>query len=184
MDVKHTQNTNSFQPENVHATISDASIIFNAGEKPCNIDSCKCLYPPHARSDNAAPSGNETMNSAQYPEGRVEVKREDSVITVTLIGWITEALTALVQTKLEHELLQSNSACILYDGLYMNDPSLTLVFLMQSFHQRLNERIAKSAIVVPGYRLAFLSRLAFGQDESKYRVFYNDRDEALGWLKS
>lgn len=124
------------------------------------------------------------MNPAQYPEGRVEVKRHGSIITVTLIGWITETLTTIVQTELERELLQPGNSYVLYDGLYMNDPSLTLVFLMQSFHQRLKERIVKSAIVVPGYRLAFLSRLAFGQDENKYRVFYNDRDEALGWLKS
>lgn len=120
----------------------------------------------------------------QFPEGRVEVEREGSVIHVTLIGWITEALTEVVQTRLEQELLQAGTSCILYDGLYMNDPSLTLVFLMQSFHQRLSERISKSAIVVPGYRLAFLSRLAFGENESKYRVFYNDRDQALLWLKT
>jgi hypothetical protein len=119
---------------------------------------------------------------AQFPEGRVEVKRDGMVITVTLIGWITESLTDVVQRRLEDELLQSASSCILYDGLYMNDPSLTLVFLMQSFHRRLRERISKSAIVVPGYRLAFLSRLAFGGDESKYRVFYNDRAEACDWL--
>ncbi len=124
------------------------------------------------------------MNSAQYPEGRVEVKRDGSIITVTLIGWITESLTESVQKEVEKELLASNRACLLYDGLYMNDPSLTLVLLMQSFHERLNERITRSAIVVPGYRLAFLSRLAFGQDDSKYRVFYNDRDEALAWLNS
>lgn len=123
------------------------------------------------------------MNSVQYPEGRIEVSRDDSIVVVTLIGWITEALTELVQEKVEQELLSANSSCILYDGLYMNDPSLTLVFLMQSFQQRMNGRIAKSAIVVPGYRLAFLSRLAFGQDEQKYRVFYNDRDEALRWLQ-
>ncbi|HEY9789697.1 MAG TPA: hypothetical protein V6D22_04815 [Candidatus Obscuribacterales bacterium] len=123
------------------------------------------------------------MKAAQYPEGRVEVTRDGSIITVTLIGWITEALTELVQDNLERELLFANSSCILYDGLYMNDPSLTLVFLMQSFYQRMNDRIAKSAIVVPGYRLAFLSRLAFGQDDRKYRVFYNDRNEALCWLR-
>lgn len=124
------------------------------------------------------------MDPAQYPEGRVEVKRDGFIITVTLIGWITEALTELVQRQLEAELMQSSSSSILYDGLYMNDPSLTLVFLMKSFHERLNGRISKSAIVVPGYRLAFLSRLAFGQDEHKYRVFYNDREEALAWLKN
>ena len=55
---------------------------------------------------------------------------------------------------------------------------------MQSFHLRLRERIARSAIVVPGYRLAFLSRMAFGEDESRYRVFCNDREEALTWLNS
>ena len=123
------------------------------------------------------------MDTAQYPEGRVEVKREGSVISVTLIGWITEGLTELVQRQVEQELLTSHDAShILYDGLYMNDPSLTLVFLMKSFHERLAERISKSAIVVPGYRLAFLSRLAFGQNENAYRVFYNDRSEALNWL--
>jgi hypothetical protein len=121
----------------------------------------------------------------QYPEGRVEVKHEGSIISVTLIGWITEALTEVVQSELERELLSAGeSSCVLYDGLYMNDPSLTLVFLMQSFHERLAHRIAKSAIVVPGYRLAFLSRLAFGQNEANYRVFYNDRNEALRWLAS
>jgi hypothetical protein len=111
------------------------------------------------------------MDCAQFPEGRIDVTRDDTIITVTLIGWITESLTELVQNRVEAELLKADSSCILYDGLYMNDPSLTLVFLMQSFHQRLTER------------LAFLSRLAFGNDASKYRVFYNNRDEALLWLR-
>jgi hypothetical protein len=122
------------------------------------------------------------MNAAKLPEGRVEVKRNGPIITVTLIGWITEELTEEVQQRIQQELLHSHSSCILYDGLYMNDPSLTLVFLMQSFHQRLSDRISKSAIVVPGYRLAFLARVAFGNDDSKYRVFYNDRQEAVEWL--
>ena len=121
--------------------------------------------------------------SAQYPQGRVEVRRDGSVIIVTLIGWLTEELTELLQKQIEGELMHSDTSCILYDGLYMNDPSLTLTLLMQSFHERMNERITKSAIVVPGYRLAFLSRLAFGKYEERYRVFYNDREEALTWLE-
>lgn len=124
------------------------------------------------------------MNAAKLPEGRVEVSRDGSIITVTLIGWITEELTEHVQKCLEEELAKADSSSILYDGLYMNDPSLTLVFLMQSFHQRLSERICKSAIVVPGYRLAFLARVAFGTDEAKYRVFYNEREEAVQWLNN
>jgi len=122
------------------------------------------------------------MDSPQYPEGRIEVSRSGSIIVVTLIGWLTEDLTELLQRQIEGELMHSDASCILYDGLYMNDPSLTLTLLMQSFHERMNERISKSAIVVPGYRLAFLSRLAFGKHEDRYRVFYNDRDKALRWL--
>ncbi len=122
------------------------------------------------------------MDSPQYPEGRVEVSRSGSIIVVTLIGWLTEDLTELLQRQIEGELMHSDTSCILYDGLYMNYPSLTLTLLMQSFHERINERIAKSAIVVPGYRLAFLSRLAFGKHEDRYRVFYNDRYKALRWL--
>lgn len=122
--------------------------------------------------------------SSQFPEGRVEVVRDGSVIKVTLIGWITDSLTETVQQRLEEELLKADRSSILIDGLYMNDPTMTSVLLMQSFHERMNERIHQSAIVVPGYRLAFLSRLAFGKDEGKYRVFYNDRDEALAWLSA
>lgn len=123
------------------------------------------------------------MDTAKIPEGKLDVKRDGAIITVTSIGWITEALTELAQRRLEEELVKTDSSCILYDSLYMNDPSLTLVFLMQSFHQRFSDRISKSAIVVPGYRLAFLSRLAFGANDSNYRVFYNDREQALNWLR-
>lgn len=122
-------------------------------------------------------------DSTQYPEGRVEVKRDGSIVIVTLIGWLTEDLTELLKKKVEQELMRNEVSCILYDGLYMNDPSMTLTLLMQSFHERMTERIEKSAIVVPGYRLAFLSRLAFGKHEDRYQVFYNDREEALRWLR-
>jgi hypothetical protein len=101
-----------------------------------------------------------------------------------LIGWITDEITEMVQQRIEEELMKADKSSIFIDGLYMNDPSLTSVLLMQTFHERMSERISKSAIAVPGYRLAFLSRLAFGKDESKYRVFYNSREEALAWLSS
>jgi hypothetical protein len=121
-------------------------------------------------------------DSVQYPEGRVEVSRDGSIIIVTVIGWLTEELTKHLQKEVEQELTCSDSSSILYDGLYMNDPSLTLTLLMQSFHEKMKAHIDKSAIVVPGYRLAFLSRLAFGKYEDLYRVFYNDREEAFRWL--
>lgn len=114
--------------------------------------------------------------------GEIAVQRDGQLITVTLRGWITEELTEAVQAELRHNLMAAEKACVLYDGLDMNDPSLTLVLLMQSFHASMSDFIVASAIVVPGFRLAFLSRLAFGADASKYRVFYNNRQDALAWL--
>lgn len=124
------------------------------------------------------------MSSETYPEGRIEVMRSEQIVIATIIGWLTEPLLLELQQQLEQEILKEDASLVLYDGLYMNDPSLALTLLMQTFTERLSTRIAKSAIVVPGYRLAFLSRLAFGKDEHKYRVFYNDRHEAIAWLKA
>jgi len=124
------------------------------------------------------------MNDESYPEGRIEVARSGDIVAVTIIGWLTEELLEELQRQLELEILKNDKSLVLYDGLYMNDPSLALTLLMQSFSERLSNRICRSAIVVPGYRLAFLSRLAFGKEEDKYRVFYNDRKEAIKWLGS
>ncbi len=115
--------------------------------------------------------------------GSIAVQRDGQLITVILQGWITEELTEVVQAELRHNLIAAGKACVLYDGLDMNDPSLTLVMLMQSFHASMSDFIVASAIVVPGFRLAFLSRLAFGADASAYRVFYNNRQDALSWLR-
>lgn len=120
--------------------------------------------------------------STELQEGSVEIERRGSIVDVTLKGWITEELTMQVQSSVEKEL-SADGASILYDCLGMSDPTMALVLVMQSFHDRLHQRVAKSAIVVPGYRLAFLSRIAFGQDDTKYKVFYNNRDEALEWLR-
>lgn len=115
-------------------------------------------------------------------EGSVTVRRENNIIIAQFSGWMTESILEDAQLKIKSELAKSTKASILYDGLEMEDPSLTLVLLMQSFHESMSEMLEKSAILVPGYRIAFLSRLAFGRQESKYRVFYNNRAEALSWL--
>lgn len=123
------------------------------------------------------------MTEENYPEGRIEVKRSADIVVATIIGWLSEPLLLELQEQLEKEILNQETSLVLYDGLYMNDPSLALTLLMQSFSERLSNRIRKSAIVVPGYRLAFLSRLAFGKDQEKYQVFYNDRKGAIAWLE-
>lgn len=125
------------------------------------------------------------MNQINQSQGTAKVARTGSVISVVVEGEIDESLTAYVQSEIERELSSSETlSSIMIDGRKMCDPSLSLVLVMQSFHYRLLDRIKKSAIIVSGYRLAFLSRLAFGQDEKKYRVFYDDQESALYWLQT
>lgn len=115
-------------------------------------------------------------------EGSFHVHAEKGIITVRFLGWMTNSLLEQAQLKLKEELLKAPKSNVLYNGLEMEDPSLTLTILMQSFHESMSDHIKLSAIVVPGYRIAFLSRLAFGGQESKYRVFYNNEAEAIAWL--
>jgi hypothetical protein len=113
---------------------------------------------------------------------RIYTEDEQNIVIAEFIGWMTESLLEQAQFSLKNELLKTQKSNILYDGLEMEDPSLTLTFLMKSFHESMSDRVERSAIVVPGYRIAFLSRLAFGGQEAKYRVFYNNRSEAMQWL--
>lgn len=117
-------------------------------------------------------------------EGSFRIYTEDRIVMVDFSGWMTESLIEQAQMKLKEELLKAPKSNVLYNGLEMEDPSLTLTLLMQSFHESMRDRIGQSAIVVPGYRIAFLSRLAFGGQQSKYRVFYNNRAEAIAWLSA
>lgn len=114
--------------------------------------------------------------------GSFRVYSENGIVIVDFFGWMTEILLEEAQIKIKEELLKASQSSILYNGLEMEDPSLTLTLLMKSFHESMGDRIRLSAIVVPGYRVAFLARLAFGGQESKYRVFYNNRAEAMAWL--
>lgn len=114
--------------------------------------------------------------------GSFRVYRENDIVVADFVGWMTEVLLEKAQIEIKEELLKSSQSNILYNGLEMEDPSLTLTLLMKSFHENLGDRIRLSAIVVPGFRIAFLARLAFGGQESKYRVFYNNRAEAIAWL--
>ena len=138
----------------------------------------------HLLRDTIAKSSSLGVTVMPGLEGSFRIYRENGIVMIEFFGWMTESLLEQAQIKLKEELLKTPKSNVLYNGLEMEDPSLTLTLLMQSFHESMRDRIQLSAIVVPGYRIAFLSRLAFGGQESKYRVFYNNRAEAIAWLSA
>lgn len=70
-------------------------------------------------------------------------------------------------------------ARILYDALELENPSADAALTQQSLTALMppNTRIA---ILVANTKVAYFSRLAFG--EANHRVFYNDMVGALAWL--
>jgi hypothetical protein len=71
---------------------------------------------------------------------------------------------------------------ILYDALELELPSAEPAWLQRKLDDELDPSIRlRRAILVPNSRIAFLSRVAFGEGE--YRVFYNDFAAAIKWLE-
>jgi hypothetical protein len=63
-----------------------------------------------------------------------------------------------------------------------------LLLLQQKFELETRTVIGQTplrkAILVPDTRLAYMSRIAFGEfGEGEYRVFYNDLAQAIRWLE-
>jgi hypothetical protein len=63
----------------------------------------------------------------------------------------------------------------------MLPPPVDVPLIQQELDGRVTDVHLRRAIVVPNSRLAYLSRLAFG--EGDYRVFYNDMVDAIRWLE-
>jgi hypothetical protein len=70
----------------------------------------------------------------------------------------------------------------LYDARAMLAPPAALTLMQQDLDDQLGGMKLRRAIVVPGTKIAYLARIAFGEGDA--RVFYDDIDAALAWLRS
>jgi hypothetical protein len=68
----------------------------------------------------------------------------------------------------------------MYDALELESPSSDIARTQQELTSTLLDPEMRIAIVVANTKVAYFSRLAFG--ESNHRVFYNDMSGALAWL--
>jgi hypothetical protein len=110
------------------------------------------------------------------PVGNMIVARLRGVPTEEVLQECQERILALVQ--------DTQQGKVLYDTLEMEAPDIDLVLTQQKLQEELRAKLGdvklRKAIVVPNTRIAYLSRIAFG--EGNYRVFYNDLTEAIKWL--
>lgn len=82
---------------------------------------------------------------------------------------------------------QTRKVKVLYDTREMEDATVDMAVLQQKMDSEAWKKYGpvslRRAILVSSTRIAFLSRLAFGQfGEGAYRVFYDDMEQAVQWL--
>lgn len=112
---------------------------------------------------------------------RLSVTLENKLICASVAGVITESLILERHSRVLELIKASGCKAVLYDIRDLASPSLDLVELQHRLNTELQALEVKLAVVVPGSRLAYLARLAFG--DLNYRVFYERMDEALQWLQ-
>ena len=105
------------------------------------------------------------------------------IIWARLRGVPTEELIRECQERVLQLVRDTGNGKLLYDAIELELPTVDPALVQQKLESERDPALAiRRAIVVPNSRVAFLSRLAFG--EGDYRVFYNDFSAAIRWLES
>jgi hypothetical protein len=104
-----------------------------------------------------------------------------SAIVARIRGVPTEALIRQCQERIVALVKDTGCTRIMYDALELENPSADIAITQQSL-TALMEPTTRIAIVVSNTKVAYFSRLAFG--EANHRVFYNDMAGALAWLNA
>ncbi len=115
-------------------------------------------------------------------DGSFWVELVGDVIVARVRGQPTEDLIRACQDHVLLLLQDTTRWKILYDALEMRDPTTDVALVQRELDALIGDRPIRRALVVPNSRIAFLSRLAFGDGE--HRVFYNDLSGALQWLNA
>ena len=120
------------------------------------------------------------VNNSTTPSTLV-VRVSGDVLLVEQQGEMDEATLRLCQQRVLELANETGLRRVLYDAREMIAPPAWLTLMQQDLDDQLGGMKLRRAIVVPGTKIAYLARIAFGEGED--RVFYDDIDAALAWLR-
>ncbi len=122
------------------------------------------------------------MMEALSPPSGLTVEVAEDVLLVVPQGLMTEEALRLCQDQVLALARQTGLRRALYDARHMIAPEAHIALMQQQLDGELGDMRLRRAIVVPGTRIAYLARIAFFEGED--RVFYDDVEAALAWLRS
>ena len=103
-----------------------------------------------------------------------------NIINARVRGVPSESLLKECQDRILTLVRDLGQGRILYDCLEMDAPSVEVPLSQWKLDKQVNASIRlRRAVLVPNTKLAYLARIAFGEE---VRVFYNDMATALEWL--
>jgi hypothetical protein len=125
--------------------------------------------------------------AANMEQQKLWVEPVGDIIVARIRGLCTEDLLKECQQRVLDLAQDTRQVKVLYDALEMDVPSLEMALAQQALEtdawQRFGPLPLRRAILVSNTRVAYLSRIAFGElGEGTYRVFYNDLAGAMRWL--
>lgn len=120
-------------------------------------------------------------------EQQLWVEPVGDIIIARIRGTCTEELLRQCQVRVLALAKDTRQVKVLYDTLEMEVPSVDVALVQQGLESDAWKRFGplplRRAILVSNTRVAYFSRLAFGElGEGAYRVFYNNMAEAARWL--
>lgn len=121
------------------------------------------------------------MEALGAPSG-LTVEVAGDVLMVIPPGRMTEEALRLCQERVLALARDTGLRRVLYDARGMVAPEAEYALMQQELDGALGDLKLRRAIVVPGTRIAYLARIAFFEGED--RVFYDDVEAALAWLRA
>lgn len=116
------------------------------------------------------------------PAAEASVEIEGDVVVVRLRGRPDAGVLGSLHRQTLDQARAAGTRRILYDARALTPPDMELVLMQRTLDDELAAHGLRRAIVAPNTRIAYLSRLAFGEGASQ--VFYDDVDTALRWLRA
>ena len=113
-------------------------------------------------------------------DGQLWIEPVGEIIIARIRGMPTEQLLMDCHTRIMELVTDTEKGMILHDCLEMETPPVQVPIAQWKLDQEIPMVRLRRAVVVPNSKLAYLARLAFGEND--VRVFYNDMTSALNWL--